>query len=506
MASSCCSNEVIVHLQSEILIPDYSRYYNTPISDFKGPSYQPLEDGSLVTAAFIEDLRNANITFTVLVMLAVIFLHNSFVSANYIRRARIRQKTLFYQLHFSQLLGCVGTFPQIVSFFQREPNCSAVILIAGIASPLSLTFLMTGILGFKAYKCLEDSILVAVVLCVLLTGYMVATVLDIIHTRGVQKLSGSCARIVDIRFTRMTFVFEFVQSLFLCCCFFFAVWKSRGSPIYRTRISKRLSFEEPGNQIQRASVADGPVASKEYVYISSHSDGSLISFSISHIFSRLRKAFSGFVYKGRPTSATSERLLSNTYPTNGATRLSLMPSLSSRISRYVPRMQLLHNVMKDELCYTLAITLTYVVSTVLVVIGINFQSSLPIVGWIGLNWVIMSVLAMHSFGRVIRRRETETSIQRVLFEGGWHNNGSIGHLHIRRARESDTSCLEAHYRDNTERQSFGRTSKDSSVMESNMSPATPVDTFDFPIPLNISSPIAVPPLARKPYTSFTTPP
>ncbi|KAF9270362.1 hypothetical protein L218DRAFT_30123 [Marasmius fiardii PR-910] len=519
---SDCPNEVIVRLQSDILIPDYSRYYDTPIADFKGPSYRPLDDGSLVTETFVHDLRNAHITLIVLVILAVVFLRNSFVSANYIRRARIRQKSLFYLLHLSQLFGCAGTVPQIVSFFQRDPNCSAVILVVSTAAPISISILMTGILGFKAYKCLEDSLLVAVTLFVLLAGYVVATVLDLIHVQGVQKLSGNCARMADISFTRITFILEFIQSVFLCLCFFFAVWKSRGSPTCRTRISQRLSFEDSRDEPEEdpiPSASYGLAASREHVHVESRSGRNSNSFNLLNIFPRFWTVFSGSSYKKRPASLTSEHLLFNAsaqpaklHPMGRATkRLSLAPSSFSRISRYVPRMQLFRKVMKDELCYTLAITSTYVVSTVLSVIGINFQSDLPVVGWIGLNWIIVSLLAMHSFGRVIRRHEKEALIQRVLLESGSQNGGSTGHCRMRHTsystRTESGTNFEAYHRDNVERQSFSGTSKESNFMvnESSRAPSKTFDRISSIASLSIPSPAAVSLPARTHCTPSTNP-
>ena len=122
--STSCPKQVVVNLQTSVLISDYSRYYDAPINQFTGPSYLPLDDGSLVTGVFIKDLQSANITLFLVTVLAVIFLHNTFVSANYIRRAQVQQKLLFYLLHLSQLIGCIGTFPQLVSFFVREADCS----------------------------------------------------------------------------------------------------------------------------------------------------------------------------------------------------------------------------------------------------------------------------------------------------------------------------------------------------------------------------------------------
>jgi len=74
-------------------------------------------------------------------------------------------------------------------------------------------------------------------------------------------------------------------------------------------------------------------------------------------------------------------------------------------------MELFHKVMKDELCYTTTITVTTVILAFLLVCGVNFKNSLDMTGWVAANWAIISVLVIHSFGRVIRRHETEALVQ-----------------------------------------------------------------------------------------------
>jgi len=92
-------------------------------------------------------------------------------------------------------------------------------------------------------------------------------------------------------------------------------------------------------------------------------------------------------------------------------RHSLAPSSMSRFSRLVPRMELFQEVMRDELLYTTFITSTCVVVAVLAMIGVNFQNGLSVTGWIVLNWGIISLLAIHSFGRVVHRHERDALLQ-----------------------------------------------------------------------------------------------
>ncbi|KAJ8456314.1 hypothetical protein ONZ45_g18772 [Pleurotus djamor] len=70
-------------------------------------------------------------------------------------------------------------------------------------------------------------------------------------------------------------------------------------------------------------------------------------------------------------------------------------------------MALFRHVMKDELFYTAFITASCVVVAVLAIVGLNVQNGLSINGWILLNWAVISVLAIHSFGRVVKRNERD---------------------------------------------------------------------------------------------------
>jgi len=92
-------------------------------------------------------------------------------------------------------------------------------------------------------------------------------------------------------------------------------------------------------------------------------------------------------------------------------RSSPAPSSHSRLSRYMPRMELFRDVMRDELCYTTFITASCVVVAVLALIGVNFRNGLTVSKWLSLNWAVISVLAIHSFGRVIRRHERDAILQ-----------------------------------------------------------------------------------------------
>ncbi|KAJ7900131.1 hypothetical protein B0H14DRAFT_1550618 [Mycena olivaceomarginata] len=90
----------------------------------------------------------------------------------------------------------------------------------------------------------------------------------------------------------------------------------------------------------------------------------------------------------------------------------------------MPRMELFHRVMKDELCYTTTITVTTVILALLLVFGVNFENGLDMIGWVSANWAIISVLVIHSFGRVIHRHEKDALFQHP---SAWWHERDINH-------------------------------------------------------------------------------
>jgi len=112
----------------------------------------------------------------------------------------------------------------------------------------------------------------------------------------------------------------------------------------------------------------------------------------------------------QPARPSAVRISGNDHRENHRSR-SPMPSLSIYRSGLIPRMVLCQEVMRNELCYTTFITTTCVILTILIVIGVNKTKILTVSNWLMLNWTIISLLAVHSFGRVVRRHEIEAMRQ-----------------------------------------------------------------------------------------------
>lgn len=121
-SSYCPPNEVVVQISTQLLIPDYSEYYATPIQQFS-MSYISLPDGSLVAPPYFEEIRQGNELLLFIGMFLMLFTRNAVVSADYIRRGRVKRKGLFYTLLLSQILG-VATFVSLATtFFASRVNC-----------------------------------------------------------------------------------------------------------------------------------------------------------------------------------------------------------------------------------------------------------------------------------------------------------------------------------------------------------------------------------------------
>jgi hypothetical protein len=124
--SPCCSysaNEVTFRLATTLTIPDYHRYYDSPIESFT-PTYYALPDGSLITPAYVSDLRGAYSNIIFLCSLIVIFFRNILVSGGYIWRGKVKKKGLFYLLFASQILGPVALLPLIIAYLHDSIDCT----------------------------------------------------------------------------------------------------------------------------------------------------------------------------------------------------------------------------------------------------------------------------------------------------------------------------------------------------------------------------------------------
>lgn len=91
------------------------------------PAYTTLPDGSLLTSLYTEDLAISNSRLFGGTALLTIFIINVWVATTFLRRAQlsfIKDKTLFYLLLASQVMGPVAFASLLAPFFSRSANCT----------------------------------------------------------------------------------------------------------------------------------------------------------------------------------------------------------------------------------------------------------------------------------------------------------------------------------------------------------------------------------------------
>ncbi|GLB36291.1 hypothetical protein LshimejAT787_0305790 [Lyophyllum shimeji] len=409
--SACCANKVVINLSTALVIPDYGLYYTTPVESFQ-PAFFALPDGSLIAPPFAKDLNDATISLLVNGMLTMLFVRNILVSGDYLRRGKVKTKTLFYILFLSQILAPISLVPVIMSSFTQSVNCTVVIILSCVTSSVSLALLITGILGVKAYKCLNNSRVVTFMLALFQCASLAVVALDASATRGEHRLTGGCVRVSDLRETRIFVWIQLVESLFICCCFLVACWKSRGSSSARGRISIQLSMEDMPIEVHNDAAARTPTLRGWWDYVPEPQ----VSPAVPRPF--LAKADQprhtvrwklNTLFGGRhPSLVLPQKPL-----TQPSLRIGINRNHSQAPSRrkFVPNIHLFQKVVRDELLYTTFITANCVVVAVLAAIGVNFKNGLTVTGWIFLNWSIISLLSIHSFGRVVRRHERDALLQ-----------------------------------------------------------------------------------------------
>lgn len=122
--TSCPPNTLVVQLSTTVVIPNFDLIYApTPIQSFY-PTYTALADGSLLTTPYNQDLADANLSLFVMGILAMIFARNIFVSGDYIRRGKVKKKTLFHVLFISQMLAPIAFVPIVLSYYTQHINCT----------------------------------------------------------------------------------------------------------------------------------------------------------------------------------------------------------------------------------------------------------------------------------------------------------------------------------------------------------------------------------------------
>ncbi|KAG2061993.1 hypothetical protein BDR06DRAFT_1016013 [Suillus hirtellus] len=416
--------------------------------------YHSLANGSILVAPlFFDDLAATYLSLVIMGSIFTIFARNITLSAAFLWSGRVRKKSLLYTLFLSQLLAPVAILSLLIAQFHPHLDCKIIMRLAVATAGISFSLLMSGILGVKAYRCLDNSRLVLVVLVALRTAAIVLLALDLASLNSYRSLAGRCYRPSD-PISYAFIILLFVESLFICLCFLYAVWKSRGSTAVRGRITVSLSLDnvaDPHLDTRKESIGSHKTTQSrrwwDYVPTVDHPTPfyprSRRTRSLSHDRSIPMSRLPKFCTRERvrdpenvpsrppipplPTESTrtSTIRVSTTIPdTRNDTpipRRSSSPAISSisRISRYMPRVALFKEVMRDELFYTTFITASTAASVIMTIVGVNSTDPADHVAWMTFDWALISCLVMHSFGRVIRRHDNEALLQQPNV---WHRS------------------------------------------------------------------------------------
>ncbi|KAH9857891.1 hypothetical protein C2E23DRAFT_719367 [Lenzites betulinus] len=433
--------QVVIH--TTVTIRDFSNYYKVPISDFQ-PTYVALPDGSLVSSVF---LPNLTISKSWLVMggaLCMFFLTTTYKSFLYLRTVKVKNKSLFYMLFTSQAIGLFASFFFVVADFVAAINCTAAGIIKKGGVLVSLTILIPGILGTKAYKCLSNAGFVIVALVFIRAAIIAVSGIVLAEYRGDRRFTGTCETVSESSLLPISTGLQFLEAAFICVCFLWAVYKSYRSPADHARLSLTVQGDE-ASSVDLGDKDDIPDGGENrrgwWDYVPEHGESKSRDLGPltppipcpRDLANRFRQWWTGApvlpstVFQRKSSTPGDLPIPQPRISTaSGANAMSLRmstvrdverpsspppPSVMDRIIRYVPRAELFRNMLRNELLYTTFLTAVLLVIAVVMWYGVTQHFLLGANSWLMVDWVIVSVCSMHSFSRVTRRNEREVWLQ-----------------------------------------------------------------------------------------------
>ncbi|TDL28409.1 hypothetical protein BD410DRAFT_824164 [Rickenella mellea] len=453
-----CPTPVVISLTTHISIPDFPRFYSVPVQSFS-PTYFARPDGSLMAPPMIQDMRRTNAAMLVLGALLMLSARNILVSTDYIRRGRVKYKMLFYVLLLSQLFPPVSFCTFIFSYFVRHISCRIVSMVGFAATELSFSLMTAGILGVKAYRCLDRSKPVFIIVSLLQIASSALLSAAFVNLGNVRTLNGLCSTTGKSKFLPAGFLLRLLEVLFICLCFMYALWKSSKLPATQGRISIRMSHEAEAievalpctsNEKEEENGSIRPRGWWDYVPDLNpppppsplRRTQSWVIAEDRTLFQNLMTILRGIFGSGGRDNAklrrkpSTECSLSTPQPLRTPGRsvrfhgmdsassstedgvvdrgrsTSPAPSTSSRLNRLNFRMPQFREALKNELAHTALVTIVTVLVTILSLLGtvdgsLTLVSSLCIV----INWAVLSILVIQNFGRVVARHERDAILQ-----------------------------------------------------------------------------------------------
>jgi hypothetical protein len=112
-----------LNLYQEVLISQFPYPLPDPLDAYQ-PNYDALADGSLLTPIFEGDLFSSNSRLFGVSVLLTLGAVNVWTCVGYIRRAKVKDKTLFWLLLASQLLFPTCFAALLAPFFINNADCT----------------------------------------------------------------------------------------------------------------------------------------------------------------------------------------------------------------------------------------------------------------------------------------------------------------------------------------------------------------------------------------------
>ncbi|KAI0757119.1 hypothetical protein C8Q80DRAFT_78385 [Daedaleopsis nitida] len=442
-----CETPDVVHvvIHTTITIPDFNRYYKTPISSFQ-PAYVALADGTLISSVYTSHLHVSQGWLVMAGAFGVFFIRNTYRAIQYTRTVKAKNKSLFYMLAVSQAIGVVVSVAIVVTDFAPTLNCTAAGMLKKGGASISTTLLVTGILGTKAYRCLSNAGFVIVILALLRAAIIAVSGIVIVEYKGGRRITGTCETVSESPLLPISIILQFLEACFICVCFLWAVYRSYRSPADHARLSLPLEVEDETSSVGSTEKEEFPhggpgrrgwwdyVPNTDPEKLTDDGSSSSVHNTRRNMLSRIRRWWSGeprvpsTVFHRKPSipgevplsqparMSSVSNAASLRMPTaheNECSRANSPPppSTMERIIRYVPRADVLRSMLKNELLYTTFITAVLLVIAVVMLVGVTQQFLLGPTSWILFDWVIISMCTMHSFSRVAHRHEREAWLQ-----------------------------------------------------------------------------------------------
>ncbi|KZW02291.1 hypothetical protein EXIGLDRAFT_484471 [Exidia glandulosa HHB12029] len=399
------------------------------------PSYLPaLPDGTLMTPLYAHHARDASVLLFSAALFGVVFLRNIAVAYRYIRRISARDKTLFYLLFFSQIWGPVACAALLIPLASKTASCTAVNIVAVGSAEMSFSVLVSGILGIKAYRCLNRSRAVLAAICLTQVTAWILTAFDLPHLGSTRSLADICTFKNDLRLLPTAFILSSIETLvFVSMCFGYAVWHASKRSANLGRISLDVSTTraapEPALRgwwdyapsippsVKRNNTGSSVGHSNSKTHVSRAASTAASSWK------RGRGAWAIFPFQGARKPAENEEREGWEKVQDGEDEAPREPGRGwtngSGQSPKFARMVLLNDAVRNELFYTALILVFHTLAMVMVPISLKYERVWPPLFWLGLSWTITSLLIIQSFAPVVARHEREAILREPALLGQW---------------------------------------------------------------------------------------